>query len=186
MSFLTNGLDTTTRGLDAVISETEKYAGGDLKFSAAFNRNYLHQDALHGVLANANYVNEAVLIPLEYGSPSTKIIISTEWSNDQWGGYIKPIRYGSMYAFSYDTTLPTIDGANVQKYGSAWTFDAELHLNVDKKTVIAIGGTDIFNRYPTQTTPGGSYYGSFPYNYANPLGINGAYYYARVAIKLGR
>jgi iron complex outermembrane receptor protein len=50
---------------------------------------------------------------------------------------------------------------------------------------LAIGGTDIFNRYPDQTTPDGAYYGALPYNYANPVGINGAFYYVRPSVKFG-
>jgi iron complex outermembrane recepter protein len=185
VTFLTNGLDTTTRGLDLVASHDESLAGGQLKLSGAFNRNYLHQDALHNALANAGNVNETVLIPLEFGSPATKLVLSADWSNSRWGASVQPIRYGSMYAFSYDSTLPTLYGANVQKYSAAWTVNAEAHVNVLTSLTLAIGGTDIFNRYPDQTTPGGSYYGAFPYNFANPVGINGAFYYVRASVKLG-
>jgi len=184
VSFLTNGLDTTTRGLDAVVSHSDPLAGGELKSSAAFNRNYLHQDGLHGALANASNLNEVVLIPLEYGSPATKLVLTTGWSNDRWGASVRSIRYGTLYAFSYDSTLPTLNGANVQRYSPAWTVDAEVHVNATARLTFALGGTDLFNRYPDQTTPGGSYYGAFPYNYANPLGINGAYYYVRGTLKL--
>jgi iron complex outermembrane receptor protein len=184
VSFLTNGLDTTTRGLDLVANHVQSVVGGDLKVSAAFNRNYLHQDALRNALANSSAVNEVVLIPLEYGSPGTKLILSSDWSNAWWGASVRATRFGSLYAFSYDTTLPTLNGANVQKYSPAWTFDAELHVNPISTLTVAIGGTDIFNRYPDQTTPGGAYYGAFPYNYANPVGINGAFYYVRGTWKL--
>jgi iron complex outermembrane receptor protein len=73
----------------------------------------------------------------------------------------------------------------VQKYGAAWTVNAEVRGNVLRNLTLAIGGTDIFNRYPDQTTPGGAYYGAFPCNYANPVGINGAFYYLRASVKLG-
>jgi iron complex outermembrane recepter protein len=185
VSFLTNGLDTTTRGLDLVVDHDESVAGGQLKLSGAFNRNYLHQDALRNALVNAGNVNETVLIPLEFGSPATKLVLSADWSNARWGASVQPIRYGSLYAFSYDSTLPTLNGANVQKYSAAWTVNAEAHVNVLGNLTLAIGGTDIFNRYPDQTTPGGAYYGAFPYNYANPVGINGAFYYLRASLKLG-
>jgi iron complex outermembrane receptor protein len=89
-----------------------------------------------------------------------------------------------VYAFSYDSTLPTLNGANVQKYSPAWTIDADVHVTPIAPLTLAIGGTDIFNRYPEQTTPGGAYYGAFPYNFANPLGINGAFYYVRGTWKL--
>jgi iron complex outermembrane receptor protein len=186
VTFLTNGLDTTTRGLDLVANHSQAVAGGDLNVSAAFNRNYLHQDALRNALANPNNLNETVLIPLEFGSPGTKLVLSGDWSNRWWGASVRAIRYGTLYAFSYDSTLPTLNGANVQKYSPAWTFDAELHVNPIAPLTLAAGGTDIFNRYPDQTTPGGAYYGALPYNYANPLGINGAYFYVSATWKLKR
>jgi iron complex outermembrane recepter protein len=183
VTFLTNGLDTTTRGLDLVLAQTSQFAAGDLKLSAAFNRNYLHQDALRNALATDSNVNAAVLIPLEYGTPATKLILAADWSNARWGVTVQPIHYGSLYAFSYDSTLPLLDGANVQKYSPAWTVNAEAHLVITQALSFALGGSDIFNRYPDRTTPGGSYYGAFPYNFANPIGINGAFYYARLTAK---
>jgi iron complex outermembrane receptor protein len=186
VTFLTNGLDTATRGLDLVASHNGWVAGGQLKLSGAFNHNYVHQDALRNALVNASNVNEIVLIPLEFGSPATKLVLSADWSNARWGASVEPIRYGSMYAFSYDSTLPTLDGANVQKYSAAWTVNAEAHVNVLANLTLAFGGTDIFNRYPDQTAPGGSYFGAFPYNFANPVGINGAFYYLRASVKLDR
>lgn len=185
VSFLTNGLDTTTRGLDLVMSQSSRVAGGTLKLSAAFNRNYLHEDARRNALANNANVNAAVLIPLEYGSPSTKLMLGTDWSNSRWGLNVQAIRYGSLYAFSYDSSLPVLLGANVQKYNPAWTVNADVHVSVWDGTRISVGGTDVFNRYPDQTTPGGSYYGALPYNFANPLGINGAFYYVRFTIPFG-
>lgn len=182
ITFLTNGLNTITRGLDFVVSHSQSLAGGELKLSSAFNRNYLEQDGpLRGALATGGNVNETVLIPLEYGSPATKLILSADWSNERWGASVQPIRYGSMYAFSYDSGLPTLNGANVQKYGTAWTVNAEAHYKPVPSLTLTLGGTDIFNRYPDQTTPGGSYYGAFPYNYVNPVGINGAFYYIRAS-----
>ncbi|MBS0377968.1 MAG: TonB-dependent receptor [Proteobacteria bacterium] len=185
VSFLTNGLDTTTRGLDLVVSQSTQVAGGSLKLSASFNRNYLHQDALRNALADNANVNAAVLIPLEYGSPSTKLILAADWSNARWGVTLQPIHYGTLYAFSYDSSLPVIQGANVQKYDPAWTVNAEAHLSIVDGIRVAVGGTDVFNRYPDRTTPGGSYYGALPYNFANPIGINGAFYYARLTVSFG-
>jgi hypothetical protein len=51
---------------------------------------------------------------------------------------------------------------------------------------LTLGGTDVFNRYPDQTTAGGSFGGALPYNFAHPLGINGAYYYTSLSVVLGR
>lgn len=187
VQFLTNGLDTTTKGLDIVVSNKTSLSEGTLLLSAAFNRGYTHEDGLRGVLGSPGVANETVLVPLIYGSPSTKLIFTLDYtSNNRWGIRLQPTRYGTLYAFSYDPALPTLDGANVQKYGSAWTFDADLHYDFTADLTGSIGGYNVTNRYPDRSTPGGSYYGALPYNYANPIGINGAYYYAQVTLKLGK
>ena len=78
--------------------------------------------------------------------------------------------------------VPTGIGSNVQRYAPAWSIDLEGRVTLVRNVTLSIGGTDVFNRYPDQTTAGGSYYGAFPYNFAYPLGLNGAYYYANLGI----
>jgi iron complex outermembrane recepter protein len=185
VQFLTNGLDTTTKGLDLVASTSQRLAGGSLKVAASFNRNYTREDGLRGALAQSS--SETVLIPLIYGSPSTKLVLTLDYASDsRWGVQLQPTRFGTMYAFSYDSGLPTLDGANVQKYGAAWTLDASVRYSFVPGVTATLGGYNVTNRYPDRTTPYGSYYGALPYNYANPIGINGAYFYATLSVKLGK
>jgi len=182
VQYLSNNLDTTTRGLDAVLGKELDLWGGTLKFTSGFSRNYLHQDSLR----NPDLVSGQVLVPLEYGSPSTKLILTTDWGNSRWGAFVQTTRFGTVYAYSYDSSLPTINGWNVQRYDSVWCTDLEARLQVLKRLQFAVGGTNVFNHYPAQTTPGGSYGGAFPYNFAHPLGINGAYYYAKLTVAMGK
>jgi iron complex outermembrane receptor protein len=181
VQYLTNTLDTRTRGLDAVIGKELDVWGGTLKLSGAFNRNYLQQQGLR----NPDLVSGQVLVPLEYGSPSTKLILSTDWGNSTWGGFVQATRFGTVYAYSFDEGLPTINGWNVQRYDPIWSVDLEARVQVIKQVQFALGGTNVFNHYPAQTTPDGSYGGAFPYNYAHPLGINGAYFYAKLTLTTG-
>ena len=195
VTFLTNALDTTSRGLDLVLSHERDLLGGALRLSAAFNRNYLHQDGLRNSSAALALVDPSltladptVLVPLEYGSPGTKLILGADWSSDRWGARIAATRYGRMAAYSFDSNATPVNGFPgnfMQVYEPAWSVDLEGHFNVGKGLTVSIGGTDVFNRYPDQTTPGGTYGGSFPYNFANPLGMNGAYYYARLTLRFG-
>jgi len=187
VQYLTNALDTTTRGFDLVMGHDADLWGGDLRLSAAFNRNYLHEDREQ----DPALLSGGVLIPLEYGSPATKLVLTGDWSDSRWGAHVAATRFGTAYAFSFDTILPTVNvptgiGSNVQRYAPAWSIDLEGRVNLMKNVTLAIGGTDIFNRYPDQTTAGGNYGGSFPYDFAYPLGINGAYYYANLSVSLGR
>jgi iron complex outermembrane receptor protein len=193
VTFLTNALDTTNRGLDLVLSHDRDVAGGVLKLTASFNRNYAHQDGvrdtnpvLSALDPTATLTSPIVLVPLEYGSPGSKLVLATDWSNALWGAHLDATRYGRMYAFSYDSNEPPLLGANAHPYDPAWSIDLEGHVNVGKGVTLAAGGTNVFNRYPDRITSlDGSYGGAFPYNYANPLGINGAYFYGRVTVRFG-
>ncbi len=194
VTFLTNALDTTNRGLDLVLSHDQDLAGGVLRLTASFNRNYVHQDgvrdtnpALSALDPTATLTSPIVLVPLEYGSPGSKLVLASDWSNELWGAHLDATRFGRMYAFSYDSAEPALLGANAHPYDPAWSFDVEGHVNLGKSLTVALGGTNIFNRYPDRTNSlDGSYGGAFPYNYANPLGINGAYFYGRVTLRFGR
>lgn len=177
VQYLTNALDTTTRGFDLVLSETHPLGSGTLHLSAAYNRNYLHQDSLRNpALFTAN-----VLIPLEYGTPATKLVLGSEWSNERFGARAQATRYGTLYAFSFDGSLPQLLGGNAQRYAPAWTVDLEGSVQLTHALKLVIGGQNVFNRYPDRTTAGNTYGGSFPYNFVNPIGLNGAYYYVTLS-----
>ncbi|MBS0364684.1 MAG: TonB-dependent receptor [Proteobacteria bacterium] len=181
VQFLTNTLDTTTRGLDLVAGQELSLGAGTLKLTAAFNRNYLHQDRER----NPNVAGGQVLVPLEYGSPATKLVLSGDWSWERWGARAQANRFGTVYAFSFDSNLPTINGWNVQRYDPLWSFDLEGRVKLGHGLQFVAGGTDVFNRYPARTTFDGSYGGAFPYNFVHPLGINGAYYYLNLSFTTG-
>ncbi len=177
VQYLTNALDTTTRGFDLVLSETHPLGSGTLHLSAAFNRNYLHQDSLR----NPDLFTANVLIPLEYGTPSTKLVLGSEWNSERFGARAQATRFGTLYAFSYDSSLPVLLGGNAQRYAPAWSIDLEGSVQLTRSLKLALGGENVLNRYPDRTTAGNTYGGSFPYNFVHPIGLNGAYYYVTLS-----
>ena len=192
VTFLTNALDTTTRGVDIVVSHDRQLLGGQLSLRAAFNRNSISADhvrdssaALTAIDPTLSLADSTVLIPLEYSSPKTKLILAADWTGDRYGGRVQATRYGELYAFSYDSNDPALLGGNAQRYAPAWSIDADVHVNLTPSFQVAIGGTDVFNRYPDRTSDGNTYGGAFPYNFTHPLGINGAYFYVRGRYKFG-
>lgn len=182
VQYLTNALDTTTRGFDLVINHEADVWGGKARVTGAFNRNYLHEDRER----DPSILSGFVLVPLEYGSPTTKLVLTGDWSSERWGAHAAATRFGTLYAFSFDSSLPTINGSNVQRFGPEWSIDLEGRVNILGNVTLAIGGTDVFNRYPDQTAAGSNFGGAFPYNFAHALGINGAYYYANLSVVFGR
>jgi len=176
IQYLTNALDTTTRGYDLVIANETQLSAGKLRTSLAFNRNYLHEDRER----DPNVLGGSVLIPLEYGSPSSKLVLSGDYDTDRWGLHAAATRFGTVYAYSFDASLPTINGSNVQRYNPEWSLDVEARWHIVSSLTLSLGGTDVFNRYPDQTSANSNYGGALPYNFAHPLGINGAFYYLEV------
>jgi iron complex outermembrane receptor protein len=175
IQYLTNALDTTTRGFDLVAANETRLGAGRLRTSLAFNRNYLHEDRERDPALTQ--LSGTVLVPLEYGTPSSKLVLSGDYDTAVWGAHVQATRFGTLYAFSFDSSLPTINGWNVQQYGPEWSVNLEGRWHLPASFTVSVGGTDVFNRYPDPTSAGSNYGGALPYNFAHPLGINGAYYY---------
>jgi iron complex outermembrane receptor protein len=193
VTFLTNALDTTTRGVDVVVSHERQLLGGTLLLRAAFNHNSLTEDhqrsasaALAAIDPSLALLDPTVLVPLEYSSPKSKLILTADWSGERHGLRVQATRFGTLSVFTYDDSQPTTPvGGNAQPYSPVWSLDVEGRASFTPTLEGAIGGTNVFNHYPDRTTDGGTYGGAFPYNYTHPLGINGAYYYVRLRYRFG-
>ena len=45
---------------------------------------------------------------------------------------------------------------------------------------VAVGGSNLLDNYPDLSSADINYFGNFPYDFLSPIGMNGAYYYARL------
>ena len=175
VNFLTNGLDTTTRGVDAVIQHELKLDGSKLNLTAAANYNHTALDYVRTGAGGEALFTDTTLYNLIHGTPSTKLVLSADWHVDQWDLTSRATRYGSFSVLAYDPTLPSFE------FTPSWVLDVEAKYNLTKSTSIVVGSGNLTNRYPNrQTDPAYSYSGAFPYNFVSPVGMNGAYYYARL------
>ena len=66
-----------------------------------------------------------------------------------------------------------------QVYAARWQLDAEVEYKVTPQFSVALGGQNLTNQYPTRSIYDISYFNNFPYDVLSPIGMNGAYYYAR-------
>jgi iron complex outermembrane receptor protein len=176
VNFLTNALDTTTEGLDAVVTHDMALAGGTLNLSAAFNHNRNHLDAVRTGAGGSALFGDKTLYDLMHESPNSKLVLSADWTGPQWSLTARATRFGTFSVMSYDPSSPPL------AYAAAWTLDLEAQYKFNKALTFTLGGNNVTNTYPTRTTNGyDSYSGAFPYNFVSPVGINGAYFYGRVA-----
>jgi iron complex outermembrane recepter protein len=173
VNFFTNALDTRTRGADLVTQWTGAGLGGQWKLSwaAAFNKTtvHLHDDANVG-LEEINTLTDA--------SPRQRHIFSAQWQSGAWTLLGRATRHGSttrVFDFG-DGFVPT------QTYAAVWQLDIEGQWQVTKSLTLSLGAINATDRYPSRSTADIAYYGNFPYDVLSPIGINGAYYYARAKL----
>ncbi len=186
VAFLTNALDTTTSGLDLVVSQELKALGGSLQLNGALNFNRTQIDrvnnnstALSAIDPTLSLLGSDALLAVTHGSPDSKLILGANWQGSQWGFTSKATRYGRVWAYSYDSNAPLINGAHAQPLGNTWLLDLEAQYKVNRNLTLVAGANNILDKYPARTLDASSYGGAFPYNYTDPTGLNGAYYYAR-------
>ena len=187
VAFLTNALDTSTTGLDLAASHEQTVGGGMLVMNAALNLNRTVIDrvrqgsaALAAVDPALSLVGPEALLRVAHGTPRHKLLLGADWQRGAWGLNLRATRYGAVWAYSFDSAAPLLDGTPAQRLGNTWVLDSELQWRPAAGLTLALGANNLFNRYPVRTLTGSSYGGAFPYNFTDPTGINGAYYYARV------
>ncbi|MPQ58497.1 TonB-dependent siderophore receptor [Duganella sp. FT27W] len=189
VAYLANLLDTTTTGLDLVVNHDLPFAGGKLDLNAALNLNKTRIDNVHQSSAalaqidsDLTLLTENNLFRIRNASPKTKLVLSADWQAAQWGLQARATRFGALKDFSYDDEAELIDGVHAQRFGAVWSVDLEAQYKLTRQLTVSAGGNNIFDRYPDRVrqTNNASYGGALPYNFINPIGLNGAYFYGRV------
>ncbi|MRV72953.1 TonB-dependent receptor [Duganella sp. FT92W] len=189
VAFLANLLDTTTRGIDAVLNHELKAAGGTLNLSAALNVNKTRLDQARTSSTELAKIDPALslltdggLFRLKHASPKNKLVLGADWQGGAVGVQARATRFGALQDFVYDSEAPVVEGVNAQYFGPVWTVDLEAQYKVTKQWTVAVGGNNLFDRYPDRVrqTNAATYGGALPYNFINPVGINGAYFYGKL------
>ncbi|KAB8037441.1 TonB-dependent receptor [Janthinobacterium aquaticum] len=188
VAYLANLLDTRTKGLDVVLNHDLALSGGKLNLNAALNLNKTSLDkvrqssaALAAIDPDLTLLTETSLFRIRHASPDSKLILGADWQAAGWGLQARATRFGKLEDFSYDSEAPLIDGIPAQRFGAVWSLDLEGQLKLSKQLTLSVGGNNILDRYPQRVreTNNATYGGALPYNFINPIGVNGAYFYAR-------
>jgi iron complex outermembrane receptor protein len=189
VAYLANLLDTRTTGLDAVVNHELPFAGGKLDLNAALNLNKTRIDqarqssaALSRIDPDLTLLTDMSLFRIRNASPKSKLVLSADWQAAQWSLQAKATRFGPLKDFSYDQDAELIDGVHAQRFGAVWTVDLEAQYKLTKQLTLAVGGDNLLDRYPQRVrqTDNATYGGALPYNFINPIGLNGAYFYGRL------
>lgn len=185
VSFFTNGVDTRTRGIDAVFDfKTTLDQATVIKWvlGAGYNRTTIRRvHEAPGVLAAAglSLVGPEQRSGLTTATPHTKVSLAGTFSRSNWDVTLRETYYGKT--------------EHVQGYGpyytyetsAAWITDIDLGYEFAKGLKLNVGANNLFNKYPNKVPS--FVYQSITSNYdqyshASPYGINGGYYYVRLSV----
>jgi iron complex outermembrane receptor protein len=203
--FFINGLDTRTRGLDAVA--TYRRPLGDLgtwTLTAAYNYNKTTIEERLNTLGPLTSIPGIILfgrvegIRFTAGQPRDKIVLSADGEVGPFGLTVRGTRYGNVIApgsvnpIANPTSL-TDFGPDDIRLGKKWITDIELRFKAFDTLQLAIGADNVFDIYPDRSpigarpaSEGGGFYPInqyyLPFSGFSPFGFNGRFLYARASV----
>ena len=156
--FFTNDFDTTTQGVDVVL--TVPVPNGDV--TAVYNRTETTVTDFNPVTLDELRIKELEEnLPRQRGSLTVTQSITSQWSVLGRGSY-----YGNWY-----------DSEDDETYTAKVLFDLESSYLASAGLIITLGVQNLLNTYPDENPKSGNIgnqYGQF-----SPFGFNGAFWYAK-------
>jgi iron complex outermembrane receptor protein len=208
-SVFANGIDTRSRGLEAVLSYNTQWGKNQslhLSLAHATVQNRVKRDAndkviIHGsdILINSGqlskYFNRLDQSRIETQSPQIKEVFAAQYKIGKFGTFLRFTYFGKV-SFLADTTggiskagnafnantIETID----QVFSGKWLTDLSFNYAVYKNITVTLGANNLFDQYPDkQTHYNNTSTGRFTYSRAvSQFGYNGRYLFAKLAVNL--
>ncbi len=178
--FFINGVDTTTKGVDVVVSWPMKTQdAGKFDFTVAGNFSSTTVDKVPTTAQLSALPTPPILfdrlnrLSLEKGQPKNKITANMGWSMGAWGGTLRATRYGEVLS---PGTTAALDFVMTPKT----VVDIEGRYAFNKNLSLAFGADNVFDIYPDPLPTTLNTTGNTPFaNYA-PFGRSGRFIYARM------
>lgn len=176
--FFVNSVDTKTRGVDLTVTHESEVFEGDLRTFLAFNWNKNEVDRINtppGLVGREDtLLSERERLFLEEGAPRSKAVLGFDYTRGKWNGDIKFIYFGKQ-------TLGTFSGPPVpnQQYDAKTSADVSLTYTWREKTRFTIGGTNVFDTFPSRQDPNETDNGHIFESVQ--FGLNGASVFFRMA-----
>jgi iron complex outermembrane recepter protein len=175
--FFTNALDTETLGLDVVLAYEARFGASDLRLSFAGNFN----DMTLGDIETSEplegkedvYFGAREQAFLLASAPPSKLNLTLDYERGPVSTNVRLVRFGEV------TLIDWLDTEDV--YEAKITADASLGFAVSDAVRLTLGGSNLFDTYPTlqdtETETGGLWD-------AVQMGFGGRFYYARLGVRL--
>jgi iron complex outermembrane receptor protein len=187
ISIFSNGLDTRTRGVELVATYPGEYGFGRVDWSLAANYNETEVTKIADSpvqLQPQTFFDPTAISNLEDAAPKYRGVLTASWSLDRFSATLRETLYGPS------SQLESPDGGVYYETEIAATPITDLELSYNMPTMrFTVGANNLFNRYPSGVNPQlqQRYFDDVSnsavtiYPTFSPFGINGGYYYAKLA-----
>jgi len=179
--FFINGVDTTTKGVDAVLRYAlPTVSAGKWDFTLSANWNSTDVTALPStnvIPQGGTLFGRINVITFEQGQPDNKQSLIVNWDQQLgfglFGATAKATHYGKVVEPQPTAPLDVM-------LGSAVVVDLELHTRFGQGFTAALGADNLLDKYPTKTSIAVNTTGATSYSRYAPFGFNGRFLYARL------
>ena len=194
INFFTNGYNTSTKGIDFVGTWRTHVFDGSMSWTLAYNYNHSKVTSF-----DPGVINLGQRINVEHLAPNHRATLSMNWTRGPFSLNARENYYGWWAnAIDYCTAQTTSGCSNptaYQHFGAKFTTDLDVSYTFLDHYTLTLGANNLFNTYPdkilnssvnpvyvlTDSLDNGSVY---PRN-GGPFGINGGFWYVRLAAKFG-
>lgn len=188
--FFANGADTETFGLDVVLSYNFNIGAGNLSTNFIGNFNDMTiTDVKNGNLDEQTFFGERDKAFLLASAPDSKLTLNLNYKLDWFDAALALTRFSEITLLDFQMFEDVADYGSLANqvaaasdvYESKVITDVNLGFKLNESLKLNIGSNNLFNVYPDQQddwTEAGGYWD------AVQMGFSGAYYYARLNVKL--
>ncbi len=179
--FFTNGLATTTKGIDVVGRYRLPTDFGRFDFTLAGNFNDTTVDEVPGVPlvsipVSPNFLfDRSNVLAFEEGTPQQKILGSIDWTLDAFSVSAKATYYDSVLVANNNSAIDYSTGYDT-------LFDLEARYELPMGVGLAVGVNNLTDEYPNFTPAAlNAPTGSVGFPQYSPYGFNGRFFYGRLS-----
>ena len=182
VSFFANGVNQRTRGLDVSTDyKTDFKQYGFVNWTLAANWNSVTITGYNNSPALAGAFTPNVITDLTKAAPANKVTASANWILGDFDITLRETRYGHVDETNSSSSVVPYYNMFIK---SAYITDLDIGYNITDNLKLSIGGNNIFDKMPSHLPEAGNSPGrlSAIYPIYAPWGLQGSYYYTRVAL----
>lgn len=181
--FFANAIDTETKGIDAVLTYTERLGKGS--FRADLSGTFVKTNVVGAIKASpllvgkeSIYFDKSSRTYFESAVPRIKSNLTLSYNLNKFGVFLRNVYFGPVDAAT------NVD-ADTQTFGGKVITDLALSYDLVKSIRLTLGANNLLDIYPDKTIGGNTGAGYFVYSRTGQqFGFNGRFLFARLSLTL--